>query len=80
MTKKYMSLSDVVEEIFRSESEGESESGSEAESIDSFVEDAFALGEDVAVDMTLVRRSKRPCSPSPRGAPKKKAKRARARV
>ncbi|KAJ8353412.1 hypothetical protein SKAU_G00209790 [Synaphobranchus kaupii] len=72
MAKKYMSLSDVVEEIFRSESEGESESGSEAESIDSVVEDAFAQGEDVAVDMTLVRRSKRPCSPSPRGAPKKR--------
>ncbi|KAJ8381070.1 hypothetical protein SKAU_G00018480 [Synaphobranchus kaupii] len=54
MAKKYMSLSDVVEEIFRSESEGESESGSEAESINSVVEDAFAQGEDVAVDITDV--------------------------
>ncbi|KAJ8381204.1 hypothetical protein SKAU_G00019820 [Synaphobranchus kaupii] len=56
-----MPLSDVAEEIFRSESEGESESGSDAESKDSVVEDAFAQGEDVAVDM-------RPCSRSPRGA------------
>ncbi|KAJ8369383.1 hypothetical protein SKAU_G00094110 [Synaphobranchus kaupii] len=46
-----MSLSDVVEEIFRSESEGESESGSETESKDSVVEDAFAQGEDVAVNI-----------------------------
>lgn len=55
MAKKYMSLSDVFEEIFWSESEGEeSEGGSEAESMDSFVEDAFAQGEYVAVDMQVL--------------------------